>query len=398
MTLEIERMNHTGDGIGKKDGIIYFVKKTIPGDIVNINEKDIIHHKNYNEVERYELIKKSIDRIESECPYYQECGGCQIMNLPYEKQLEYKKEKIINIFKRYASLNIDPSIIPTSKYNYRNKITLQVKNGMMGLYSEKTNKIIEIDKCLLIPDILNNSLSTIKKLNLKEITNIILKVLNQKIMIQFIGNISKEEVINLLSKHVSSIYINNKLVYGDESLIESLSPYKFYVSPNSFFQVNHEGTILLYDKIKEFLGTGNKEVLDLYCGTGTIGIYVSKICQNITGIELSISSVNDAKKNIKLNNINNMKVIQGDVGKVLKNEKKYDAIIVDPPRIGLDKITRETLKKIKAPKIIYVSCNPITLARDINDLKEIYNIKKIELLDMFPNTYHCESVCILERR
>ena len=396
MRLKIERMNHTGEGITSYKGITFFVKNTLPGDIIEVDTKDIIHHKNYNQLLKYKLITPSKNRVESPCIYSKECGGCQLMNISYEKQLEYKKDKIINIFKKYVQLDINPEIFKTKPYHYRNKITLQVQNKTIGLYSKNSKTLIPINNCLLIPNKLNELIPILNNLNLTKVTKIILKIMNKKIMIQFLGKINKDEVIELLSKKVSSIYLKDELIYGIPYLEEELPPYTFNVSPESFFQINHEGTILLYNKVKEYLGQSNNHVLDLYCGTGTIGIYISQNCKKITGIELNHSSAQDAKRNIEKNSLKNIKILEGDVGTLLKEGVKYDAIIVDPPRSGLDKKTKQTLLKLKSPKIIYISCDPLTLARDINILKESYNLEQISLIDMFPNSYHCESITLLK--
>ena len=395
MKLKVERMNHTGEGIAIKDKLIYFIPKTIPGDIIEVEENNIINYKTYNKVINYNIIEKSNKREEELCPYYKECGGCQIMSLPYKEQLLYKQEKVKNIFKKYANTDINPIIIETTQYKYRNKITLQVKDGILGLYKENTHDIIPITKCLLIPDKLNTLINDLKEINLQNINKIVLKNIKDKIMIQLIGNPNKEEIIKKLSTKASSLYINDTLIKGLPFLTEELSQYKYNISPNSFFQINKEGTITIYNIIKEYLGKNNNHVLDLYCGTGSIGIYISNNCKEITGIELNKSATEDAKKNVKLNNLTNIKIINGSVNQLLKDNQKYDAIIVDPPRSGLDKKTKEILLKIKSKKIIYISCNPITLARDINTLNKEYQLQKITLVDMFPNTYHVESVLLL---
>ena len=205
-------------------------------------------------------------------------------------------------------------------------------------------------------------------------------------------------ILKYLSSQVDSIYINDRLIYGLPKIEESLGKYRFEISPKSFFQVNHDQTINLYNQVKKYLGSSNRNVLDLYCGTGTIGIYVSDCCEEITGIELNPSSVADGKENIKKNHLKNFQIRQGDVGKVLQTGEQYDAIIVDPPRSGLDKRTKSTLLQIESPKIIYISCNPITLARDIKELYSKYQLEDITLFDLFPNTYHVETVCIMERK
>ena len=208
MKLKVERLNHTAEGIAIKDNIVYFIKKTIPNDIIEVEEKDIINHKNYKEVIKYKLINKSKERIPINCPYYKECGGCQLMELPYKKQLEFKQEKVIDIFKKYANLTINPTIIKTTPKEYRNKITLQVEKGILGLYQENTHKIIPIKKCLLIPNKLNKLIEPLSNLNLTKINKIILRIIENEIMIQFIGTITKEEALILKDK-VSSIYIKN---------------------------------------------------------------------------------------------------------------------------------------------------------------------------------------------
>lgn len=393
MEVVITRLNHNGEGIGTINGKIVFIPKTIPGDIVEI--KIIKEHKNYIEAIPTKYIEYSQDRVEINCPYYNECGGCQLMGLPYPKQLEYKCNKVKNILNKYASLNLEPTITGSNEYNYRNKITLQVKNGCLGLYKQNSNDLISINKCLLISNNMNNIISLIKGLDLSNIKQIIIREASNQLMLKFIGKINISTLTNKLSSKVNSIYLNEKLVYGTPAITETLGKYQFLISPDSFFQVNHNQTINLYNQVKNYLGSNNNEVLDLYCGTGTIGIYVSNYCKKITGIELNPSSVKDAIKNVRLNNLTDINILEGDVGTLLKAKNTYDAIIVDPPRSGLDKNTKSTLLKIKAPKLIYISCDPITLARDLNELKEIYEVVDISLFDMFPNTYHVESVVLM---
>lgn len=394
MEVFISRLNHTGDGIGDIDGKVVFIPKTIPGDVVEIfNLRDF---KTYYRADVLRYVVSSSDRVNIKCPYFDKCGGCQLMGLSYIKQLEYKRGKVENILKRYADIEIDLDIVLSDKiYGYRNKITLQVVDGRVGLYEFNSNRLIEVSNCLLVDDSTNNLIKVISNLKLDKVKNIMIRSYEDSLMVQFIGNIDKKYVINKLENIVDIIYINDVLVYGDKNLLVKLGDYKYKISPYSFFQVNYSQAELLYDKVKEYLGNGNNRVLDLYCGTGSIGIYVSSCCKEVIGIEINESSIRDAIENIKLNNINNVKVIQGDVAKVLESNEEYDAIIVDPPRSGLDKITKKTLSLIKSKKIIYVSCDPITLSRDLNYFKELYDINNIMLVDMFPNTYHVESVVLM---
>ena len=296
MKIEITRLNHSGEGIGKLNGKIIFVPKTLPQDIVEV--EIIEEHKNYLKGIVTKFYSKSNKHISPLCPHYNECGGCQLMNLEYKEQLEYKKEKVINILNKYTSLNIDNINITASpnQYHYRNKIALQVKNGIIGLFSYNTNNIVEVNSCLLISKAMNQVIEIIpKKLNLKDVNQIIIREAKDKLMVQVIGKIEEDNLINVLSPYVESLYLNDKHLIGQEYIIDQLGNYEFQVSPKSFFQVNHYQTINLYNQIKKYLGNNNRNILDLYCGTGTIGIYVSNCCNKVTGIELNQSSVKDAK-------------------------------------------------------------------------------------------------------
>lgn len=391
--LLVNNLNHTGNGISKEEGKIIFIEKSIPGDIVTIKNK--IEYKNYSKATIDQIITKSKDRIIPKCPYYNECGGCQIMAMNYEKQLQYKKEKVQNIFKKYSNLDINPNIVPSYQFGYRNKITLQVQNGIIGLFKESSNTIIEISECFLVSDKINNLIKIIKKnINTKYLNKIMIREATSGLMVVFYGQVSKNEIVDNLKNYVSSIYINSKCIYGSSCLFDKLDKYNFRISPESFYQVNKLQTINLYNQVKTYLNKANN-IMDLYCGTGTIGIYVSDKCKKILGIEINKSAIIDANKNKEINNIANINFRCGSVGKLISIKDKYDAIIVDPPRSGLDKKTRRILLNILPSKIIYVSCDPMTLSRDIQELSSNYELEDITLFDMFPNTYHVESVLLL---
>ena len=392
MRVLIDRFNDTGEGIGKINNEIVFVEKTVPGDVVEV--ENIIKHKNYLEASPAKIIKNSSKRIPAPCPYYEKCGGCQIMNLNYPEQLAYKKEKVINIFKKYGDITVDPNIVFDKEWHYRNKITLQAENNKIGLFKSKSNEIVEIDECLLISNSMNELIKFIKEnIKLAGINQIMLREANNQHMVVFKGNIDNTEALKLKNK-VDSIYINNNHIYGTKEITTTLEKYTFKISKDSFFQVNHNQTIKLYNKVKEYLNK-KKKILDLYCGTGSIGIYVSDNCQSILGIEINKQAIKDANINKKINNIENISFKCGDVANIITSKDKYDTIIVDPPRSGLSKKTRKILLEISPNYIIYVSCNPITLVRDIKELSSKYELKDITLFDLFPNTYHVESVSLL---
>lgn len=400
MEVVIEKMNHQAMGIAKINGKVVFIPKVIVGDIVDI---DIVkEYKNYNIGRVNKIIKNGSKRVDVLCPYYDICGGCSISAYTYQDELEYKVNNVIDIFKR-NEIDIKPNIIKSdNRYGYRNKITLQVSNGIIGLYEEDSNKIVDVDKCLLVSDKLNEIIDIIKKnINVNKCNKIVIRDTYYGIMIIFYGSVNNEEVIKYLGKKVVSIYTYDnkyKCIYGEKYLYEMIGEYKYRISPDSFFQVNSRTVNKLYNKVVEYAIKNEKKdnLVDLYCGTGTIGIYLSKYFNNIIGIELNKQAVEDAKENAKINSVNNIKFYAGDVGKIINDQIKADVIVVDPPRSGLDKRTKDILLKIKANKIVYVSCNPLTLARDIKELDTGYMLEDITLVDMFPNTHHVESVCVLK--
>ena len=402
MEVVIEKMNHQAMGIAKINGKVVFIPKVIVGDIVDI---DIVkEYKNYNIGRINKIIKNGSKRVDVLCPYYDICGGCSISAYTYQDELEYKVNNVIDIFKR-NEIDIKPNIIKSdNRYDYRNKITLQVSNGIIGLYEEDSNKIVDVDKCLLVSDKLNEIIDIIKKnINVNKCNKIVIRDTYYGIMIIFYGSVSNEEVIKYLGKKVVSIYTYDnkyKCIYGEKYLYEMIGEYKYRISPDSFFQVNSRIVNKLYNKVVEYAIKNEKKdnLVDLYCGTGTIGIYLSKYFNNIIGIELNKQAVEDAKENAKINSVNNIEFYAGDVGKIINDQIKADVIVVDPPRSGLDKRTKDILLKIKANKIVYVSCNPLTLARDIKELDNGYELGEITLVDMFPNTHHVESVCVLNFR
>ncbi|MEE3342551.1 MAG: class I SAM-dependent RNA methyltransferase [Bacilli bacterium] len=396
MEVKIERINDTGEGIGFLDRQVVFVPKTIPGDIVMI--KDINKYKNYMRASVDNYIEYSKLREEAKCPYFSQCGGCQLMNINYQKQLEYKKNKVINIFKKYGNIDINPEIISDKQYKYRNKIVLEVRNGKIGLNKYHSHDIVYIDKCLLVSDNINKIIDLINNnLDLTGINKIMIRESTSKdIMVVFYGNIDINKVKELLNDKVESCYLNDRLIIGNKYIITKLNNYSYTLSPNSFFQVNYDMTIKLYNKVLEYISNGDN-VMDLYCGTGSIGIYISNKVSNILGVEIVKDAINNANINKRINNINNINFKCGDVEKIINKNDKYDTIIVDPPRAGLSKKTRDILLDINSNKIIYVSCNPMTLVRDIKYLSNHYELKDITLFDMFPNTYHVESVVVLER-
>lgn len=394
----IERFDHQGRGITKVDDKITFVKDALPGEIVDIQ---ITHTNNkINEAIITNIEKKSDIRIEPVCKYYNECGGCNLMHIPYEEELKYKEDKIKQVIEKYTSLNTDivKPIIKNDTNYYRNKITLHVSFNKLGYYNIKSNKIINIDKCYIVDEKINKIINDINKLDLTNVYEIVIRTskhLNDTMVVFKIT----DDISNIdLDVDTILTYKDKKynVLKGKGYIEDKIGKYTYKISPDSFFQVNTLQAQNLYNKVLEYLKPDNDNILDLYCGTGTIGIYVSEKAKHIKGIEINKYAVEDANENKKINNIDNIDFECLDASEIDKLKDHFDKIIIDPPRSGLDKKTINYILKSNAKKVVYVSCDPITLARDLEILKEKYSIKEITPVDMFSRTYHVECVCLLE--
>ena len=348
---------------------ICFVENALPKEIVEINITK--ETKKYFLAETTKIIKESPDRITPVCPYYNSCGGCNLDHVSFEKENEFKEEKVKEIMNKFAKIPNEKikHIIYDKPYHYRNKITLHTDSRKIGLYQKESNTIIPITKCLLLNDKLNEVLENIKPKNNKDI---VLKV----------GNKTDEILSPENKKNYIISYIGNK---------------KYKVSEKSFFQVNSVITEKLYNELKQIIQEKkSKNVLDLYCGTGTIGIYIHEFTNKVLGIESCKEAIEDANYNKELNNATNCTYKLGKVENLTKEiTSEYDTAIIDPPRSGLDKKVIKKLLEIKPKTLIYVSCDPVTLARDLNLLKEKYNIEYIRPYNMFPRTYHVECCTLL---
>ena len=400
---KILRLNNEGDGVGKIDDIVTFVKGALKGEIVRVRIDKI--YKNYAKASIIEILEKSIDRRIPICPYFDYCGGCDLMHMDYNDQLKFKKEKIESIFKKICNMDITLSSINSyNNLNYRNKVVFKVKEDKIGFYKRKTYEIIDINECIISDKKINEILLKLREF-IKEhinhkITEVMIRVCNDEIMISINKlNYKYEDKFKELFSCESSIYIDNKLIYGVSSLNQKLNNLVFDVSPKSFFQVNPITAENLYNKVLEFVSNSDT-IVDLYSGTGTITMLLSKKARKVIGIEVVKDAVIDAKNNLLLNGIDNVEFICDKVENKIDTLKdlNIDTLVMDPPRGGSDKKTLKSILDINPKKIIYISCNPVTLARDINILKDKYEIKEISAFDMFPQTYHVECVCLLKLR
>lgn len=391
MEILIEKLDNEGNGLSHINDKIIFIPKCLEGELVDI---DIVKEtKKYYIGKLNKIIIPSKKRINSPCKYFDKCNGCNLLNLNYEDTIDYKENKIKEIFKKYLNYNLDVKVIKCDNhYNYRNKVLLHIKNKVLGFVNE--NNIINIDECKIINTTLNDVIEFIKSLN----------IINGKVLLrvnylnEILISIETEEdiTLNKINSNIKGIVLNNKVIYGQDYFIDTVDQLKFKISYNSFFQINKEINNKLFSIINDNINDKDN-VLDLYCGVGTIGINASFKASSVVGIDNFENNIKDANENKKINNIKNIEFIYGDASIFPKYiNKRINAIIVDPPRNGLNKLTLKNILDYKPSKIIYVSCDPFTLVRDLKELIKVYNIKKYYLLDMFPFTHHIESLMVLE--
>lgn len=458
-TLPVESLAFEGKGITKLDGKVLFVRNALPGDIVEV--KILRNKKNYAEAELLQVIEKSPNRIEPVCKHFGICGGCSFQNLDYTSQLIWKMRFIEDSFEKISKTDKIPLNfpIPSSQiFSYRNKTEfsfgasrwltneeianiekIENKNFALGFYlPNRFDKVLDIEECFLHPVKANKILNLIKNkaielslpaYNLKNHTGFLRNLVfrysylsNELMAILIVTNqigVSEESFLDWFKFELTKESINHLIlafndsyspstcgkidvVKGENFLLENILGFQYKISPFSFFQVNPYQIENLVQKVIEFAQSKNKIVWDLYCGAGTFSLPLSRESSLVIGIELSTEAIDDAKENAKVNNIKNVIFHKIDlhhraIGHVLKEFDEPDVVIVDPPRSGLHKNLVEALLQIKPKKIVYVSCNPTTQARDYLMMKSSYKIKELQPIDMFPQTYHIESIALLEK-
>ena len=437
-------MGVDGEGIGHAEGYTLFVKDALIGDV--IHAKVMKMKKNYGYARMMDIITPSPDRTEPKCPYHKQCGGCQIQALSYEKQLEYKKNKVVNNLSRIGGLTDLPEfdlIGMDEPYHYRNKAQFPFgtdKNGdiVTGFYAGRTHSIISNTKCYLGVDeneqILQIILEHLKKYHIpayEEQTGkgLLRHVLIRKgfttgeLMVCLILNGTQmpkmQELVKKLTEipGMTSITINvNKKqtnvimgqemisVWGQDYITDYIGNVKYQISPLSFFQVNPVQTKKLYERALEYAQVESGEtVWDLYCGIGTISLFLAQKAQQVYGVEIVPQAIEDAKRNAALNGFQNAEFYVGKAEEILP--KKYreegvkaDVIVVDPPRKGCDEALLQTIAQMQPKRVVYVSCDSATLARDLKYLAgEGYEVEKGTVVDQFPHTTHVEVACCLQR-
>ncbi|GAC1379005.1 MAG: 23S rRNA (uracil(1939)-C(5))-methyltransferase RlmD [Ginsengibacter sp.] len=455
-SLSITDYAAEGKALGRLDGKVIFVEGAVPGDTADVlitrNKKD------WAEGKALTITQFSKDRVKPFCKHFGLCGGCKWQMLPYDLQLKYKQQEAEQNLRRIGKMAL-PALMPIlgadKTENYRNKLEFTfsdkryllpqeveqlpknyVTEGALGYHVPRIfDKIIDIEECFLMDDINNSIRNNIRAFalenkftyyNIKEhagwLRNIIIRNTTKgQLMLNLILGYEDMPATNLLMDFIlksfpqvtTLIYTINKkwndtiydlepvIYFGPGFITEKLGNYNFKISPKSFFQTNSRQAESLYTVTKNFARlTGNEIVYDLYCGTGSIGIFCSDGCKKLIGVDVVEDAIKDAKQNAVINNISHASFYSGDVIEICNNEffeknGRPDVIIIDPPRAGMHEKLINKLIEIKAARIVYVSCNVATQARDLSLLADYYDVEKIQPVDMFPHTHHIECVASL---
>lgn len=392
MKVEIVKLDDFGRGICFVNNKVTFVPNTIPGDIVNI--KIVKENKKYNEAILIDLVKSSSERIDAPCPYFGICGGCSLQTLPYDLGISYKKDKVINYFKKIG-LIIAPNVIPNDiPYNYRNKITLKVVNGVVGYYKLNSHSVVEVNNCILAEECINDVISIVCGMGIINGEVIIRSNYKSEILI-IINSKDKINTTNI-SSNIKGIILNDEVIYGNDYFYEEINNTKYKVSYKAFFQVNRSVASKMFKLVEDF--TNNNDcVLDLYSGVGTLGLSASQKAKNVLGVEINKDAVKDANENAVINKLNNAKFIYSDASNIKNIDVSFNKLIVDPPRAGLSREVIDFIKFKLPDEIMYISCDYHTQARDLK-LLDSYEIIDSYICDLFSYTYHVECICFLRKR
>ena len=399
-SIKIYKLDSKGRGIGRYNNKPIFIFNALPNEEVlvkNINERS-----KYVTADSYDFIIRSDKRINPICPYFGVCGGCDLMHMSYDEQLKFKKDKVSFNIHSMVDSNIKVLDIKHSdNLHYRNKAEFKVSNNV-GYYSKSTHEIVPVEKCFLVNDKINEILKFLRNKKLDGIFSILIRASLNDCMVVF--NTDKkieiyflDELKSLVSTCILNVNGNEEVLFGKGYIIDSIKNFSYKISPKSFFQVNTDGAYLLYSTVLNYIKKGDR-VLDLYCGTGSIGIFLSDVASSVLGVEINSDAVNDAFFNKNLNNLTNVDFKCLDTSLFSNDLSDIDTVVVDPPRSGMNLKTINYLLDQNVDKIVYVSCDLMTLCRDLNIMKDKYKILEVTPVDMFPNTYHVECVSVLRRK
>ncbi|MBC2025398.1 23S rRNA (uracil(1939)-C(5))-methyltransferase RlmD [Listeria booriae] len=438
-----EDLTHDGNAVAKIDGYPIFVPQGLPDEIAQI--KVLKTNKNYGFGKIIELTKESADRVTPPCLVYSQCGGCQLQHLSYDGQLRMKQKQVAQVMKRIGKQDVEvlPTLGMENPWNYRNKAQVPVGfvNGRLvaGFYQQRSHQIIDMNTCLIQQEENNEVIQTARavfaKYHVEPYDETTRKGVLRHLMTRFAtttGELmlvivttklnfpNKEEILAELQQSIPELTslvqnvntANTNVIFGEQTVVlagreyimDTIHGISFAISARSFYQVNPEQTEILYTEALKLAGlTGEETVIDAYCGIGSISLCLAKEAKHVYGVEIVPQAIEDARANAKLNKMDNVTFAVGKAEEVIpdwfKQGIKADVLVVDPPRKGCDDALLQTILKMKPKRVVYVSCNPATLARDMLVLTEGgYEAKMVQPVDMFPQTTHVECVTVLKRK
>lgn len=443
-TGRVVDLTHEGHGVVKVDRYPIFVPQALTDE--TIRYKVIKVNKNFGFGKLIDVVEESTNRVIPPCDYYQKCGGCQLQHLSYEAQLNMKREQVVNLFHRKGKMPdvpIHPTVGMSDPWHYRNKTQIPIgtaKDGttQMGFYRQRSHDIIDMDTCLIQDEIQNQIMREIKQLvqqfgittyNEQKhqglLRHVVIRIghFTNEVMVILVVNGKKlpqsQAIVDALTRKfpmITSVKMNRHqaksnvimgptsyTLYGKDYIEDTLNDINFEISDLSFYQINVVQTQKLYQIAVDYAQlTGNEVVLDAYCGIGTIALSMADKAKHVYGVEVVPEAIEDAKRNAKNNGYDNTTFVAGPAESVILDWQhagiQPDVVTVDPPRKGCDSTFIETLKVLAPERIVYVSCNPSTQLRDVDLLKDQYDVVEITPVDMFPHTTHVETVALLERR
>ena len=416
MRCYVDGISHSGEGVARIDGKAAFIPFAIPGETVDV--EIVEQKKSFLRARLEQVVMVSPDRVEPPCPHYFKCGGCSYQHVSYERQLELKRKVVQDSLQRIGAIEVEVNPIPgmDNPWRYRNKVEWHVGREAgqltMGYYMNDSRTLTGIDSCLLISQSMQDYSNYIKarlsELRIPEGCEVILRQssANQEMMLIFVGTGSSEiDFAKMLNyQEAASIYSIDQgvpqLHYGDTNLPETIFDLEYQVSPLAFFQVNHQQTEKMMEIIKKFAQIGSADtVLDAFCGTGSIALALAGSAHRVVGVESFKAAIKDAKRNAFNNNITNCKFIKGACEDIISGlDEQFDVVILDPPRTGCKPALIEAIVQISPQRVVYVSCNPATLARDLKIFVQAgYQVQTVQPIDMFPQTGHVETVVLMSR-
>jgi len=420
MQIAIHGLGSSGEGVGVLDGYVVFVDGALPGEVVNVRmlERGVRHGR----AELVSIEKASPDRVQPPCKLFGRCGGCQLMHLKYEAQAAMKRQRVVDALERIGKLDgsgVCPCVPSPLHLHYRNKIQMPVRDGKLGLYAKNSHDLVEVDTCAIHCSLGEQVLNHVRAILPSNLRHVLIKsaVHTNQALVVFVSRekptVALRDVAQqLMAQNPSIRGVVHNLHSGPENVIlgreytvlagngfvhEELCGLKFKVSPASFFQVNPAQAEQLYAKALEFAGlNGDETVLDAYCGVGTLSLLFAQKAGRVVGVECVKEAIDDARENARCNGIGNVEFVCAEAELFVRKCPKADVVLLNPPRKGCEETMLQGIGRLKPKRVVYISCDPATLARDLGRLVGLgYRLEAVQPFDMFPQTAHVETVSVL---